>query len=114
MKNRKGQALVEFIVIMPVVILMILGVFDLGNILYQKYHLENDLDYITMLYQNKEVDALHSYQTQNKLNIVYEEDSNFVTIRINKKVRVNMPLSNLFMKNPYIVEVKRVIYREKS
>ena len=42
MKNKKGQALVEFVVIMPIFIMLLISIIDLGNIIYKKYHLEYD------------------------------------------------------------------------
>ena len=37
---KKGQALVEFIIILPIVLLMFLGIIDLGRIMYTKIILE--------------------------------------------------------------------------
>ena len=37
MKSKKGQALVEFIIIAPIFIMMIMSVIDLGNVIYKKY-----------------------------------------------------------------------------
>ena len=34
--NKKGQALVEFIIILPVFIFMILAIIDIGKMLYDK------------------------------------------------------------------------------
>ena len=51
MKMNKGQALVEFIIILPVALLLVLGVIDFGNIIYKKYTLENDLNTVVDLYQ---------------------------------------------------------------
>ena len=44
MKDSKGQALVEFILIMPVLVFILLAMIDIGNIVVQKYELENELD----------------------------------------------------------------------
>ena len=52
MKNNRGQALVEFIIILPVFLLLIISVIDFGNIISKKYSLENDLDIISDMYKN--------------------------------------------------------------
>ena len=39
MKNNKGQALVEFIIILPIFLLLIISVIDFGNIISKKYFL---------------------------------------------------------------------------
>ena len=51
MKNNKGQALVEFVIIMPIFIFIVLAMFDLGNIIIKKYELENNLDTIVNMYE---------------------------------------------------------------
>ena len=40
--NRKGQALVEFVLILPVFILILFAIVDFGTILSKKNELEND------------------------------------------------------------------------
>ena len=41
--NKKGQALVEFILILPVLLLILMAMIDIGNIFLKKYELENSL-----------------------------------------------------------------------
>ena len=69
--NKKGQALIEFVIILPIFLLLVMGVLDFGNILYQKYKLENSVDYITDLYKNKEEEDLAAWSipTQTRSNI---------------------------------------------
>ena len=47
--NRKGQALVEFVLILPIFILMLFIIFDFGNIFYSKYDLQNQSSDIVRL-----------------------------------------------------------------
>ena len=63
MKN-KGQALVEFIIILPVLLLLILGAIDFGNILYKEYSLENDLDYVVELIRQNKTTEIDYYVKQ--------------------------------------------------
>ena len=44
MRKPSGQALVEFIIIVPILLLILMGIVDFGNIIYQKYRLEGSLD----------------------------------------------------------------------
>ena len=37
MKNNKGQALVEFIIVLPILLLIIISIVDFGNIISKKY-----------------------------------------------------------------------------
>ena len=41
--NKKGQALVEFILILPILILILLLVIDMGRLMIMKNHLESVL-----------------------------------------------------------------------
>ncbi|MEG0025985.1 MAG: TadE/TadG family type IV pilus assembly protein [Bacilli bacterium] len=111
MRN-KGQALVEFIIILPVLILILMTIVDLGNIIYKKYQLENDVDYISDLYQEKQQEAIDNYTLKNNLIINYEKSFNQLTIHLSKKVTINTPGLNKVLPKPYILKVKRVMYDE--
>ena len=51
--NNKGQALVEFVLILPVLLLILLVVVDFGNLLYSKNKLENDSADIVRIIKNE-------------------------------------------------------------
>ena len=110
MKN-KGQALVEFIVILPILLLIIMGITDFGNILYKKYTLENDLDYVVDLYRNQDIYKINEYAKENDFNVSYNTSS-VTTITLNKKVNVNTPLLNNILGKKYEIKVERKIYEE--
>ena len=50
--NKKGQALVEFVIILPIMILLIFCVVDFGRVISVKSELENVTSDAVMLYQN--------------------------------------------------------------
>lgn len=106
----KGQALVEFIIILPVALLLVLGVIDFGNIIYKKYTLENDLDTVVDLYQNDQAQAMNDYVTKNNLSLNIDSDEEYVTVSISKRVRVYTPGLGQIINNPFSIETKRVIY----
>ena len=106
----KGQALVEFIIILPVALLLVLGVIDFGNIIYKKYTLENDLDTVVDLYQNDQAQAMNDYVTKNNLSLNIDSGEEYVTVSISKRVRVYTPGLGPIINNPFSIETKRVIY----
>lgn len=110
MKMNKGQALVEFIIILPVALLLVLGVIDFGNIIYKKYTLENDLDTVVDLYQNDQAQAMNDYVTKNNLSLNIDSGEEYVTVSISKRVRVYTPGLEQIINNPFSIETKRVIY----
>ena len=54
MKNSNGQALVEFVLILPVVLIILMYLIDASKIISYKTSIENDMNMIVNLYQNKE------------------------------------------------------------
>jgi len=112
MKNKKGQALVEFIIIAPIFLIMIMSMIDLGNVIYKKYDLENDLDYIVDLYRNGNTDEITAYSNNNGFIVNVTEINETATIEISKNVNIYTPFLNAIMDNPYKITVDRVIYSE--
>lgn len=115
-KNQAGQALVEFVIILPIFIFMILAVIDIGKILYYQNNLESKMDEVITTYEkNKNYD-----ETVKKLEMeddeleleVNNKDNKYVEFNLKKELDIVTPGLNLVFKNPYSVTVKRVIYYE--
>lgn len=111
MKN-KGQALIEFIIILPVLLLLILGAIDFGNILYKEYTLENDLDYVVELVRQNKTTEVNYYVKQKNLKSEIEVKSTTTTITLSKKVVVNTPGLNRILGRNYQIKASRVISNE--
>ena len=110
--NKKGQALVEFIIILPVLIMIFMSIVDMGNLFYKKYQLENELDYIADLYINDKKAEINTYVNDNQFIINYETNLSKTTINLKKKVEIVTPGLKRIFKDPYYIEVKRVVYDE--
>lgn len=113
MKNNKGQALVEFILVMPVFLLIIIAVIDFGNILSKKYSLENDLDTVYDMYQSQEYEKINSYVNNKDLKISYEEDNEFLIINLSKDVKVTSPMLNIVLGKTYKINTSKAIYKNE-
>ena len=107
--NRKGQALIEFIIIIPILILIISGIIDFGNIIYEKYKLQNDLDTIQELYVLRKDNDINNYLTNKNININIDNDDNYTTITLSKNISINTIIINNLIGNPYKIEVSKVI-----
>lgn len=108
--NKKGQALVEFILILPVILMVFMVLIDVGSIFIQKIDLNNSMSTVSDLYQNGDKKELMAYVA--KENLKYDEAStnDMVTLTLKKNVDVSAPiLSNVLGKN-YIIETSKVIY----
>ena len=111
MKNNKGQALVEFILILPVILAILLVIIDLGKIFNEKNTLENTSIDIIELYKNgKSIDEIKN--KYNDINITTNIENNYLKIKLKKEIEIITPGLNIVLDNPYPIEVERVVYYE--
>lgn len=112
MKSNKGQALVEFIIILPIFLLLALSILDFGNIMYKKYALENKLSFISDLYKNNKLEEIQTYALKNDVVVSYIRSDVYTTIIIEENVKITTPGLNKIFGNPYKIESEIVIYNE--
>lgn len=113
MRNKKkGQALIEFVLILPMLLLITLGVFDYINIQNKKYELANHLDYISQLYLNDEESSLNQYIEKNNLIFNKTKVETETTLTLTKSIDLLAPGLNLILSDPFIITVKKVVYDE--
>lgn len=114
--NKKGQALVEFVIILPIIIFMLLASIDIGKIYYTSNKLENKLNDVIEMYENDKTEKEIYKSVQNDIknsNIKIKKNDEYIEFELSKKIQIVTPGLNMIFKNPYNVEVKRVIYNEK-
>ncbi len=112
MRNENGQALIEFLMIVPILFLIIMAVFDFGNILYHRYELENHLEYIADLYkEDKQID-LDSYLSKNGLIMEVSRENDYQVIYIKKKLSISTPGLGKILGNPYPISTSKTLYEE--
>ena len=112
MKNNKGQALIEFILILPILLILTIGIFDLFNIQNKKYELANDLDYISELYINNKENEIEEYLNKKEILLTKIQNENFLELTLTKKVNLITPGLNKILENPFTITVKRSVYNE--
>ena len=111
--NKKGQALVEFIIILPVFVSMLLGMIDIGKIMFFNNQIESKMDDVVSMYENKyDYEKIKKSITKdlNDTSLKIKEDENYIEFFLEKKVDIITPGLNLIFDNPYNIKVKRVIY----
>lgn len=112
LKN-KGQALVEFVLLLPILILVLFIIIDFANIFYNKNHLEGILnDVVTMVennYSKKEIEKVIA--NKNIIYIISIED-NYATIKLEEKINFITPFSNKIFNDNYKITTQRVILYE--
>lgn len=110
MKNKKGQALVEFIILVPVLFMILFSILDFGQIYYQKYLLENHIDQIYEFYEEGNQDQIASYEKENKLTVNEEKSHGKTTLIVTQNIELFSPMIRAILKNPYVLEAKRTFY----
>ena len=112
MKNSNGQALVEFVIIMPILIMIIFIIIDFSNIFYQKNHLEGVISDVVSLKENGKSDGYIENSISDDVNIIYKKKSDTLVINVSKDVKLVTPFSSLFFDNPYNIKTERTIIYE--
>lgn len=112
MKDNRGQALVEFLLIIPVLMFIVLAFVDVGNIVTSKYKLEDQMSTIISLYENNSLSEIENYISLNNLNINYSNYNNYTTISLNKNISIITPGLNNILGKKMKIETKRTIYNE--
>ena len=110
MKNNKGQALIEFIIILPTFLLLIISLIDFGNIFIKKNSLENNLDTIVSLYKEEKTDDIKNYALENDLDVAISNDDKFTKFTIKKKVKLTSPLLIVPFGDNYYITTEKEIY----
>lgn len=106
--NRKGQALVEFVLILPIFLLILFAVVDFGLILSKKNELENiSVDVVSMLKNNTSLEDIQTLYPD--ITIDVSSDDKYMTIKIYENIDIMTPGLNLVLGDPYKVEVERVM-----
>ena len=107
--DRKGQALVEFVLILPVLIIILLVVIDFGNILFSKNKLENDAtDIIRIIKNNDEDISLKEEYPNIEIEMIDYKDK-YQKITLTSEVKINTFLLDKILGNPCQISTERVI-----
>ena len=106
--NRKGQALVEFVLILPIFIMILFSIVDFGMIFNKKNELENiSIDIINLLKNNNKIEEIQKEYP--KVDIKLTNEEKYTIVEISTKVNIITPGLNRVLGNPYIVKVERKI-----
>lgn len=107
--NRRGQALIEFVLILPVFLMILFIIVDFGNYLYSRNDLENTSTDITRL--------LMSDHSLSEVMLEYPDvDIHFDNYKdkyrklvIQKDIKIITPFLDRVLGNPCVVSVERIV-----
>lgn len=106
--NKKGQALIEFIIIFPIIIYIIMIIVDFMVIFSNKNLLESNMNEIVELYKDNKLEEIYKYNN----NFTYTKDETYTYLETSINYNTISPgLSNI-LGNPYKIKCERVIINE--
>ncbi|MCI8575379.1 MAG: pilus assembly protein [Bacilli bacterium] len=115
MTKKKGQALVEFIIILPIFLFLLFAIIDFGKILYTKNNLETKMDEVIEDYKNDiSIDTINNQLKKKNENqwVELKNEENFLTFSLKEEISIITPGLNLILKNPFEVTTERSIKNE--
>lgn len=110
MKSQKGQALIEFILVLPVFFLIVTSFIDFGTILYEKYKMNQILDTATNIFLSQGEDATRQYVSKEKVNFDFKKQDDIYKLSIIKSKNILTPGLNKVLGNPYQIEETKYVY----
>lgn len=114
--KKKGQALVEFIIILPVLIMLFFGAIDFGRIILRKNELESISSDLTELYkEGKSFNELEKFLKENNENntlVVKNKDNKYIELTLESTIEFITPGLGKILGKDYKITTKRVIYYE--
>lgn len=113
MKNKKGQALVEFIILLPIIIFIMLGLIDLFLVFSNKNNLESKMYDVVELYRKNDELRIKDYLSVDKKNIKYtiKTGAKYTKITLNEEYKFITPGLSKILGNPYKIQVERIILK---
>lgn len=111
-KNNKGQALVEFVIILPIIIMILFVVIDFAFVFYNKNSLEGVMDEVSSYQQSGKSYNEISEILDSDTTMKYNYQGNKLEIVLTKKVDLITPFASSFFENPYKITTKRVLFNE--
>ena len=106
--NRKGQALVEFVLILPIFIFILFSIVEFGMILNKKSQLENvSVDIISRFKNNDSIEDIK--KSYDDLLINFDSNDVDIVITITAEVDIMTPGLNLVLGDPHKITIERII-----
>ena len=109
--NNKGQALIEFVLILPIFILILFAIVDFGMIINEKSSLENkSVDIVGLIKNDKSIEEIQNLYSDVKINI--SSENNYLKVTLASDIDIITPGLNRVLGDPYVVEVERIVYND--
>ena len=103
--NKKGQALVEFVLVLPVLIFMLLAFIDIGKLMIMKNHLESVLSTVG-------VDTTFVEDMEYDIKFSREEVGDIVNVKLESCIDTITPGLGKIIGDPACTSTSKVIRKD--
>lgn len=113
--NKKGQALIEFIIILPIFLFMLFVVIDFGVISFNKSKMDSMIVDVGNMYKNKESnDEINKFIKKNDsdVSVSFNDQGKYFDITLSKNYEFITPGMSSILKN-FKIDVERTMYNEQ-
>ena len=110
--NKNGQALVEFVIILPIIMMIIFVIIDFSNVFYQKNHLESITNDVVNYKLSGKSDSDIENIIDKNIKVSSTIFGNNIKLDVTKEVKLVTPFSSMFFESPYIVKCERTVLYE--
>ena len=110
--NKKGQALVEFVLVLPILLLIIISMIDIGNIFLKNFDLNNDLETVATLYENGDMTNLNNYLEEENINLSENSKDDMITLTLSQKVSISTPVIQQVLGSDYEIKTSKTIFKQ--
>lgn len=113
--NKKGQALIEFIIILPIFLFMLFAVIDFGIISFNKSKMDGMIVDVGNMYKNKESnDEINKFIRKNDkdVSVSFNDQGKYFDVTLSKKYEFITPGMSSILKN-FKIDVERTMYNEQ-
>jgi len=112
--DRKGQALVEFILVLPVILIILLAIFNVSYIYLEKYNLEKHMETITELYKSGDTKTLKAYAAKEEITVTMNKKGRLSELLVSKNLLISAPGLNKVLGKNYTIETSQVVFEEDN
>mgnify|MGYP004515631745 FL=1 len=122
MMNNKGQTLVIFVLILPLILLIISILFSYGNLLLTKKQIENNIVYTINYYFDHEYENKNESnmeEIKSKLKYIIEKNIKYVNLIIEIKddsidISIEKQINNLFVNKNIIINYYGYLFNSEK
>ena len=114
--NKRGQALIEFVLLLPIFIFLLLGIIDIGKVILTKTEIESELSEVLDMHRHhesyEEISAKLKKQDRTLNFEIQKNEDQTLTLVVQKEIDIVTPGLGIILGNPCRLEAKKVIENE--